>query len=167
MKLGTINNPNFYKDLMNSIWETEFEHFWSTKQKGNVTDAIREVFETQNSLKNGNLLDRFQYYISRFKKIVSNNPIDFTKPHHILNGYAADVYTQKSKTRGSIFNLIGQTPVDLAKGAANRNYGTKKWFRIIGTITGSVFAIALVSQLGFGKIRNPHNIKKQVNDDKN
>ena len=71
------------------------------------------------------------------------------------------------KTRMAAFNLVGQTPVDMARGAASRRFATQKWARIIGAITGSVFGIALLAQLGFGKLSNPHNLQKQVNDDKN
>ena len=71
------------------------------------------------------------------------------------------------KTRMAFFNLVGQTPVDMAKGAAARRFATQKWVRIIATITGSVFGVALLAQLGFGKLSNPQNLQKQVNDDTN
>ena len=43
MKLDTVNNPNFYKDLMNSVWASEAGEFYSTKQKGLITEATKEA----------------------------------------------------------------------------------------------------------------------------
>ena len=67
----------------------------------------------------------------------------------------------------AFFNLIGQTPVDMAKGAASRKYATQKWVRIISTITGSVFGLAILAQFGFGRVSNPQNVQKKVNSDAN
>ena len=115
----------------------------------------------------GNVLDRLQYYISRFRNVVGSNTLDFTKPHHILNPYILNDYTQAERTRVSFFNLIGQTPVDMVKGAAGRKYATQKWVRIVSAIVGGVFGTALLSQLMFGKLSNPQNLKKQVSNDTN
>lgn len=160
MKLDLVNNPNFYKDLMNSVWAGEAGEFYSTKQKGLLTEATKEALGKNNAIVKGNILDRFQYYITRFRNIVGNSNIDFTKPHHILNGEVRKFYTQAEKTRMSFFNLVGQTPVDMARGAASRRFATQKWVRIISGITGSIFGIALLSQFRFGKLSNPQNIKK-------
>ena len=46
-------------------------------------------------------------------------------------------------------------------------YGTNKWFKIIATTTAGIFGITLLAQTGFGKLNNPQNLKKQVNDDTN
>ena len=43
----------------------------------------------------------------------------------------------------------------------------QKWLRIASGIGGAVFGTAILAQFGFGKIRNPQNIQKQVNDDAN
>lgn len=165
MKLDTVNNPNFYKDLMNSVWASEAGEFYSTKQKGLITEATKEALGKKNKLAEGSVLDRFQFYITRFRNLVGNSEIDFTKPNHILNHDIRRQYTQAERTRMAIFNLVGQTPVDMAKGAAGRRFATQKWVRIIASITGAVFGIALLSQFGFGKLSNPQNIKKQVNND--
>lgn len=167
LKLDTVNNPNFYKDLMNSVWAGEAENFWSTKQKGVLTNTAKEALEKNNSLAKGNVLDRFQYYITRFRNLVGNNDIDFTKPNHRLSNGIKEHYTQAERTRMSFFNLIAQTPIDMAKGAANRRFATQKWVRIISGITASIFGVALLAQLGFGKLSNPQNLKKQVEDDSN
>ena len=160
LKLDTVNNPNFYKDLMNSVWAGEASNFWSTKQKGILTDVSKESLSKYNGLNNGSVLDRFQHYITRFRNIIGNNNTDFTKPNHILREGITDHYTQASRTRMSIFNLVAQNPADLAKGAANRRYATQKWVRIISGITASIFSIALLAQLGFGKLSNPQNLQK-------
>ena len=108
----------------------------------------------------GNVLDRFQFYITRFRNLVANNNIDFTKPHHIIDGSLPKEYAKDGKTRMSIFNLVAQSPVDMVKGAASRRYATQKWVRIISTISASVLGVALLAQLGFGKLRNPQNVQK-------
>ena len=60
--------------------------------------------------------------------------------------------------------MVGQSPVDFIKGASKNQYGTQKWLRIVGTITASVFGLALLAQLGFGKLNNPQNLKRQVKE---
>lgn len=166
MKLNTVNNPNFYKAVMNSIYTTEAgEIYNSTKAKGLISESTKDALKKFNELENGNVLDRFQRYITRFKNIVANSTIDFTKPNHILDHNIRNQYVQSETTRMATFNLIGQTPVDMAKGAAGRRFATQKWVRIIGGITGGVFGIAVASQFFFGKLNNPHNLQKQVNND--
>ncbi len=165
MKLDLVNNPSFYKDLMNSVWAGEAGEFYSTKQKGLITEATRNALNKNNSIAKGNVLDRFQYYITRFRNIIGNSDVDFTKPYHRLNPQIRKEYTMAERTRMAFFNLVGQTPVDMARGAASRRFATQKWVRIISGITGGIFGIALLSQFGFGKLSNPQNIKKQVNYD--
>ncbi len=168
LKLDLVNNPVFYTDVMNAIWapaQAPKEAFWSTKAKGYVTDIANETLGQYNSMESGNVLDRFQTYITRFRNIVANSTIDFTKPRHRTNDYIRNSYTQGEKTRMAFFNLVGQTPVDMVQGASKRQYGTKKWFQIVSGVTAGVFAATILAQAGFGKIRNPHNIQKQVNDE--
>lgn len=168
LKLDLVNNPVFYTDVMNAIWapaEAPKEAFWSTKAKGYVTDIANDSLGHYNSMEHGNVLDRFQTYITRFRNIVANSTIDFTKPRHRTNDYIRNSYTQGEKTRMAFFNLVGQTPVDMVQGASKRQYGTKKWFQIVSGVTAGVFAATILAQAGFGKIRNPHNIQKQVSDE--
>lgn len=168
LKLGTINNPIFYRDIMNTIWAPEKApeaEFWSTKAKGYVTDIVKDSMGKYNSIESGNVLDRFQTYITSFRNIVANSPIDFTKPFHCTNPFIRNNYTQREKTRTAFFNLVAQSPVDMFQGASKRQYGTNKWLQIVGGVTAGVFAATILAQFGFGRISNPHNIKKQVNND--
>lgn len=166
LKFNTVNNPTFYKDIMQTIWQSESDGNKVTG-KGFLTDATKKAIGETNSLYYGNTLERLQKYINRFRNTLGNNSIDFTKPEHLLNENALVGYSKNSKTRMSIFNLIGQTPVDLAKNAATKKYNTQKWFRTAAIIGGSAYLLALIAQLGFGKLRNPHNLQKQVNNDNN
>ena len=165
LKLNTINNEILYKDIMNALFKIEggSEIF----EKGFVTDAAKEVLGKERNLANGNILERFQFYIARFKNLIANSTTDFTKPEHILNGSKSGLYANSSKTNNALFDLVGQSPVEFFRNAAKNKYGTQKWLRIVGTITGSVLGITLLVQLGFGKLRNPQNLKKQVNNDSN
>ena len=155
LKLNTINNPEYYKDLMRTIWLPNLDN---TTQKG---------LDVSKDLASGNIQGRLKSYIQRFQDIIGNNNIDFTKPQHILNGDAVNNYTKSSRTRMAKFNLVAQNPVDLIKNAAGKRYGNQKWLRIASGIGGAVFGTAILAQFGFGKIRNPQNIQKQVNDDAN
>ena len=155
MKLHKVNNPTYYKELVNSVWQTSGEA--ARNEKGFVTEVTKTVLDKHNGIEKGNIKDRFEYYISRFKEIVGNNKTEFMKPKHLLNANAGN--------NESLFNYIGKSPVDLVKEGAGRKYITNKWLRIMGAFTAGVFGITLLAQFGFGKIRNPHNIKKQVENE--
>ena len=167
LKFNLVNNPMFYKDLMNSVWAIEAGADLELKQKGLVTDTAKDVFGTEAKTAKANFLERFQKYIARIRSLSGNNTTDFAKPEHILRAKGLDKFAPSEKTNLSMFNLIGQSPVDMAQGAANKRYGTGKWARIIGGVTASVFAVAILTQFTFGKISNPQNIKRkeQVNDE--
>lgn len=145
-KLGTFNNPTLYKDIMNTVWADK------------VSDCVESAMGEKDDLLKGNQLTRFKKYITRFRQVIGNNGIDFTKPTHKVGGDMN--YTQDSLTRMSNFNLVSQSPIDFAKQAADRRYGNKKWLRKASYIGGTVLGIALVSQFFFGKISNPNNIVK-------
>ena len=155
LKLNTTNNPEFYKDMMRTIWSDKLQ------------ESTLKGLDASKDISNGNVQGRLKSYINRFKDIMGNNSIDFTTPQHILDANTLNNYKKSDLTRMSKFNLVGQNPVDMLKSAAGKRYGNQKWLRIASAIAGSVLGVAIVSQFGFGKIRNPHNIKKQVNDDAN
>lgn len=168
LKHNMVNNASFYKDVMNTIYQvgqyegSAPEHI--VKGKGYLTDATKNAIK-ENEIANGKILDRLQNYINRFRNIIGNKTIDFTKPGHVLdNNIRAYEKSQKPMT---MFNLVAQSPVDFIKGAANRRYGTQKWLRIVSTIGASVLGATVLAQYGFGKLKNPHNLMKQVSDDKN
>mgnify|MGYP004672652917 CR=1 FL=1 len=156
MKLNTINNPEFYKDIMYNIWD-----------RNNIQDGTKKGMEISDNLANGDVKGRFEKYIQRFQDVIANNDIDFTKPNHIINKGATGNYTGSEVTRMSKFNLVAQNSVDVVKNAAERKYGNQKWLRIASAIGGTVVGATILAQFGFGKIRNPHNIEKQVSDDAN
>ena len=118
LKLNTINNPEYYKDLMRTIWLPNLDN---TTQKG--LDASKD-------LASGNIQGRLKSYIQRFQDIIGNNNIDFTKPQHILNGDAVNNYTKSSRTRMAKFNLVAQNPVDLIKNAADGKLQKKYLHRL-------------------------------------
>lgn len=154
LKLNTINNPTFYNDLMRTIWNDGLQ------------DATKKGMEISKDLASGDVAGRFQKYINRFRNIIGNNNIDFTKPQHILDG-AASQYTKSETTRMSKFNLIAQNPVDLIKNAADKRYSNSTWLRRASAIGGAVLGVALLAQFRFGRISNPHTIKKLEAEDAN
>ena len=163
LKLNTVNNPTIYKDVMNTAFSSLGDDIYSTKQKSYLDEVTTRALEKNNSSAHGNVLDRIQYYLTRFKNIIANNTDDFTKPDHIINPYVRKSYTNEAKTPIAEFNLIGQTPVDMVQNAAKKRYSTQKWFRKVATIAGSLTGVAIVAQFFFGKLSNPQNLKKQEN----
>ena len=129
----------------------------------NVKDALEDF----NPVSKGQILERYQYYLSRFKNLIANDYTDFTKTEHIIDGNKRSMYASSTRTNRALYDLIAQSPVDLLKGAAKNQYGTQKWLRIVGGIAGSVVGVTLLAQLGFGKLRNPQNLQKQVTNDTN
>lgn len=156
MKLNTINNPEYYKDIMRTVWDSN-----------NIQESTKEAMKVSSDLSTGDVSGRFAKYLKRFQDVIGNNNIDFTKPYHIIDGNAPKQYTKSEITRMSKFNLVAQNSVDLVKNAAERRYGNQKWLRIASAIGGTVVGATILAQFGFGKIRNPHNIEKQVSDDAN
>lgn len=163
LKLDTINAQRFYKEFMDTVYKLEEQA--GTKSKGHLTDSTKSALEKLNGSSEGAVLDRLQYYIARFKNLVTNYEVDFTKPKHIEDKEIVKEYAQKARTRLSIFNLVAQSPVDMAKGAAGRRYSNQKWLRIVGGLTAAVCGITVLSQFGFGRISNPYTLKKQVNNE--
>lgn len=152
MKLNTINNPDLYKEIMWKVWS------------GKTDSLTQKAMQEQDKIENGNIMTRFNKYIKRFRDIIGNNNIDFTKPDHVLDDSLKN-YTKSEQTRISKFNLVAQNSVDTFKNAAERRYGNQKWLRKASKIGGVVLGATLLAQVWFGKIRNPHNMQRQVSDD--
>lgn len=162
-KLNTTNNGDFFKDLINTLFRLE-KNTDSFRPKGALSEAT--VNAAGESKANKSVLERLRNHIGRIYDIVPNNKNDFVKENtHRINPDKLKSYDKMTRTEKAIFDMLGQEPTEFLKGAAGRKYGTNKWLSIIGGITASVFAVTLLAQFGFGKIRNPQNIKKQVNDD--
>lgn len=160
LKLNTVNNPELYKDIVQTTWRIDGNPN-ELRAKGYITEA------TDKAIGNATIKERLQQYIGRFKNVVGNNTIDFTKPEHNFNVDILKGYQKGSKTRMSTFNLIAQNPVEFIKNAAERRYGNQKWVRTASAIFGTVAASTILAQICFGKIRNPHNIEKKVENDSN
>lgn len=155
LKLNTDNNPLYYQDLMRTGWESPIE------------TATKDALNTVGDIKKGNILERFEKYLQRFIDIFGQNDIDFKKPGHRAGRAIQDFYGVDSNTRLQQFNLAAQNPIDFFKKAAKTRFENQKWLRIASGIGGSVLLATVLAQFGFGKIKNPHNIQKQVSDDKN
>ncbi|MBR6127095.1 hypothetical protein IKQ21_05355, partial [bacterium] len=155
-KFNLVNNPELYRDVM-----------FNTFDENKLAKVTEDSF-VKTDIKTGNVLESFKNYIKSVRDIMGNNDIDFTKMHHVTGGKNVnDVYTQDSLTRLSKFNLVAQDPVTMVKKAAERKYGSALWLRKAAAIGAAVLGVAVLAQFSFGKIKNPHNIQKQVSDDKN
>lgn len=153
LKLDTDNNPQYYRDLMKEGWEKPLQK--STEESvGYVGDITR-----------GDVYKRLNTYLRRFRNIMGQNNIDFKKPGHTFGESIKELYGPDSNTTMQKFNLIAQNPVDFFKKAAKTRFENQKWLRIAAGIGGTVIAATVIAQFSFGKVKNPHNIQKQVNDD--
>lgn len=153
LKLGTDNNPQFYRDIMQTGWK----------------DSEQMEKATSDALKNSSIKKSLEKYFERFKDVIGNNNIDFTKPDHNLGLNINNKYIPDAITRESKFNLIAQNPVEFFKKASKTRFENQKWLRIASAIGGSVIAATVLTQFCFGRIKNPHNIviKQVSNDDTN
>jgi len=159
MKLHTENNPLYYKDLMNTGWNSSL-----------IEKSTKDAMEKAGEIEKGDVFNRFSTYLDRFKKVIGNSDIDFYKPDHKfeieLKNFRKE-YNADSTTLLQKFNLVAQNPIDFFKKASKTRFENQKWLRTVSAIGGAVLGTTLVAQFFFGRIKNPHNIKKQVSDDKN
>ena len=154
LKLHTDNNPLYYRKIMQVGWETPLE------------ESTQKAIKTAGGIEKGDIAGRMRKYLQRFLDIIGQNDIDFKKPDHRIGRAIKDFYTAESNTRLQKFNLVAQNPVDFFKKSAKTRFENQKWLRIASGIGSSVLLLTVLAQFGFGKIKNPHNIQKQVSDDK-
>lgn len=153
-KFNLTNNPELYRDIMYTTWGDE-----------KLTTETKNVFENADSrLKD--VLERLQKFIKRTREVMGQNNIDFTKPHHVVSGAGVnDTFAQNDLTRRSKFDLVAQDPITMVKKASEKKYGNLLWLRRASAIGASVLGVAVLAQFAFGRIKNPHNIQKQVSDE--
>ena len=107
----------------------------------------------------------YQAYITRFREVIANSNVDFTKQGHTYDNLVKNELTRQSTSNSAVFNLVGQSPIDMLMKTSKSQYGTKKWFKIVSTVAAGIFGITLLAQFGFGRLSNPQNLQKQVKDD--
>ena len=158
-KLHTINNPQFYWDIINNGWGKGIQK---------ETQNAMNDFDTE---KQGDIFKRFDSYLDKIRNSIGRNEGDFTKPDHKILGKLEEALNRKyepsSISNLKNFNLVAQNPIDFFKRASKIRFENQKWLRTASAIGGTVLAGTVLAQFCFGKIKNPHNIQKQVNDDKN
>ncbi len=166
LKFNIKHDAMLYRDIMNSLFPpAENADFWAAKSESFVTESAKNAMNTVKEHGNGGLIERFSYYLTRCRNLLANNMTDFTKPRHSTNQALNNSYTMSEKTDKALFELISQDPINFFKGASKRDIGTNKWFKTVSMTTAGVFAVTLLAQFGFGKLKNSHNIKKQVNNE--
>ena len=163
-KLYTVNAGDLYKDVMTMLYELSPED----KFKGVISDDTKAVLEKYNTVEKGNILSRFEGYIAKFRNIIGNDKTEFTKELTHNFDKMSESYSRMAQSESAKANLAGlQNLTEYLKNAAGRRYNTNKWLRTMLWIAGTTLAVTLSAQFAFGKIRNPHNIKKQVNNEQN
>ena len=166
LKFNMANSMN-YRDLGYIMYPDVAGEYWSTAQKGLVTEEATAGLTQGKKLKNSNLLERFQKYITRTRNIVMNDKTDFTKPNHILNPYINKQYNQSARTNEAVFNLVGQSPIDMLQKGASSKFTANKWLKTVGIMTAGIFGITMLAQFTFGKIKSNHISQKKVGHDDN
>ena len=170
LKLYTDNNPKYYQDIMNTGWNKDL-----------ITDATRTSVEktceyatgdtdnikNERKLRSGNVFERFEKYIERTFDLAGQNDLDYRKPAHKVGENINSKYHVNSFTRNQFYQMIAQSPIDFFKKAARTRFENQKWLRTASGIGAGILAGTVLVQFCFGKIKNPHNIQKQVNNDKN
>ncbi len=155
LKLGTENKYE-YRDLYNVGWSAA-EEYGKTSQKGIITDSAKKALEKN---KTGNIAERFQKYITKFRNIISNDITDFTRPGHILDENITKIYKDSAKNNEAKFNLVGQSPIEMIQKGAGKVHADRMWLKSVGILTGAVFGITLLAQFSFGKLNNKDNLQK-------
>ena len=163
-KLYTVNAENLYKDVMSMLYEVSPEN----KFKGVMSEDTKEVLEKYNSAEKGSLLSRFEEFTAKFRNIIGNDKTEFTKELTHNFDEMSKEYSRMAQTESAKSNLSGlQNLTEYLRSASGRRYNTNKWLRTMLWIAGTTIAVTLSVQFTFGKIRNPHNIQKQVNNEQN
>ena len=155
LKIG-IENKYEYKDFYNIGWSAA-EEYGKTTQKGVISDSAKRALEKN---KIGNISERFQMYITRFKNIIANDTTDFTRPGHIIDGNISNIYKSSAKSNEAKFNLVGQTPLDMIQKGAGKMHVNRMWLKTVGILTGAVFGITFLAQFSFGKLNNQDKLQK-------
>lgn len=159
LKLNTINAPEFYKDVMKSVWRHTYINN-GIHDYGFVTDELKKA-----GMKLEQARINYQAYITRFREVIANSNVDFTKQGHTYDNLVKNELTRQSTSNSAVFNLVGQSPIDMLMKTSKSQYGTKKWFKIVSTVAAGIFGVTLLAQFGFGRLSNPQNLQKQVKDD--
>ena len=153
LKLNTDNNPQYYRDLI--------EEGWNKPLNESTEKSVRYV----GDIASGDVYNRLMNYLRRFRNIMGQDSIDFKKPGHRFGEGLKELYGPDSSSTMQKFNLVAQNPVDFFKKSAKTRFENQKWLRIASGIGGAVIAGTVLAQFWFGKVKNPHNIQKQVKDD--
>ena len=160
-------NPMNYRDLGYTIYPAEAGEYWSTVEKGFVTEEAKAGLSQGKKLSSKKQLEGLQNYITRSRNILMNDRTDFTNPHHILNSDINRQYNQVARTNEAMFNLVGQSPIDMLQKGASNKFTANKWLKTVGIMTGSIFGLTMLAQFAFGKIKSNHIAQKKVSHDDN
>ena len=138
-KFFTDNNVNFYKKIYDFMCSDE-----AAKETQEVLDGMPEA--TRNAFKD---------YKSRLYHIVGNDPSKIKTNHSLpdkpgLGVSGKNVYGKAEGTANKIFNIVGKTPSEFLKDAAQKQFNSNKWLRTFGAIGAGVLALTAAAQFAFG-----------------
>ena len=137
-KFFTDNNLNFYKKIYDFMC-------------GETSEATEKVLTSVSPFMNG----KFDNYKSRLRNYVGNDE-NKIKTKHVLEDIDKAVKNsngtlkRSEATPNKIFNMIGKSPSEFLKDAAQKSYNSNKWLRTFGAIGAGVFALTLAAQFAFG-----------------
>ena len=170
-KIDDITNNELWEKRNNGDHEPLLEAFRKgRKDRGKVSETAKKALEDVNTMEKGNVLERYQCYITRFRRLIFNNankPQTFMYGNHQISSNAHLFYRPDSMTPKAEFELISQNPISFIQNGSKNKYATPKWVKIIGGITAATFAVAILSQFFFGKAKKTDNSNGQVNNEQN
>jgi len=159
-KMGTLNNPNFFRTLMWSMFRPIEGETWnkgwnqSTGEtftllngiKGSEGQAPRRVFDGAERKPLGQKMmehmnQMYNSFGSIVRKITQNNE------SMLVNGGVSKADARASKR----FDLLGKTPADFLHDTLKQKANTNKWMKIFAPVLAATFAVTVGAQFFFGK----------------
>ena len=161
-KMGTNNNPNFFKTLMWSVFRPNNSNEWYswgaasedtvrtldnvTVKVGNEEKVPRRVFENAERKPLGQKLKEYMNMMYNSFGSIERKVIETGDALRIEGGVNA------SEARASRrFDLLGKAPSDLLHDTLKQKYNTNKWTKMFAPVLAATFAVTVGAQFLFGK----------------
>ncbi|MCD8377438.1 MAG: hypothetical protein LUB59_01470 [Candidatus Gastranaerophilales bacterium] len=168
-KMGTLNNPAFYKTLMWSVFRPDVENkiVWNkttvddtlnTLDKVEVNKQVpRRVFE---DVERKSLGQKLKEHMSMMYNSMGSIDREILKNEY-SDPLKADGFVGANDQRAcKRFDLLGKAPSDLLHDAIKQKSNTKKWTKMFAPLLAATFAVTVGAQFLFGSKKS--DFKAQV-----
>ena len=159
-KMGSINNPNFFKTLMWSVFKpnrsADWDKAWNstTEKTVEVLDNVKindenphRVFDERKRVPLGQKLKEhmnmmYNSFGSIERKIIENGDA--------LRADGAGVSASDARA-AKRFDLLGKAPSELLYDTLKQKSNTQKWMKVFAPVLAGTFAVSVGAQFLFGK----------------